>query len=133
MIHGSRKEEYQLTLRKQREMIRKIFYLPTYLLQKFSCRETQFILKLEAYLSQARDLKCMMALANTAQHSSQQRWSNSSWQYSNIHSNKTGQPQHSCTAWPYSAQIPPALLTDPSAPQSLNIPTDFVFLSLASR
>ena len=48
VIHGSREAEYQLLLRKHREVIRKVFYLPTYLLQKFRCGETKLTLRLEA-------------------------------------------------------------------------------------
>lgn len=63
--------EHKLTSKKHRQMIKKVIYLPTYLLQNSSCRETTFTLRPEADFSQARDLKCTTALANTAQHSSQ--------------------------------------------------------------
>lgn len=46
VIHGSRKAEYSLLLRKHREVIRNVFYLPTYLLQKSRCGETKAILRL---------------------------------------------------------------------------------------
>lgn len=46
--HGSRKAEYQLLSRKYREVIRKVFYLPTYLDQKSRCGETKLPLELEA-------------------------------------------------------------------------------------
>lgn len=46
VIHGSRKAEYSLLLRKHREVIRNVFYLPTYLLQKSRCGETKVILRL---------------------------------------------------------------------------------------
>lgn len=63
--------EHQQTLKKHRQMIEKVIYLPTYLFQNSSCRETTFTLRPEADFSQARDLKCTTVLLNTAQHSSQ--------------------------------------------------------------
>lgn len=48
VIHGSRKAKYQLLLRKHRQVIREVFHLPIYLLQKFSCGETKLMLRLEA-------------------------------------------------------------------------------------